>query len=360
MREMILKTPIEKLGNFGFRVRLPEFPLGDHLENTVASRLYIFEDGKQFGTPHIGGANVMAHGKGQYIHWDHTLLFSTNDNSDPNTNGRTYKIVWDDELYYEERAAYFYTVLLDKMKRFGGDFRSLAGKSLLEVGCGRHHGMCLLAVGYGANVVALDRYAPTWDEEFHPGFLDFLMRKGAALWSGFDPSPFRAMLEAKGFVQSPFVFFPTDAEALASCVDTSFDYHCSHAALEHFYDVEGVIKMLWDTAKPGSVGSHVVDFRDHRNFAKPFEFFLMTDEEYDELCGDEKYIHGNRVRPMTYKKLFEKYGFNSVEMIDLDCDLDEGYLHEFVTRLRASPSRFADESEDTLRRLSINYVVRKP
>lgn len=360
MRELTLTKPIEELGQHGFRVRLPDFPQGDHPENPTSSRLYLFEDGKQFGLPHVAGTSVMACGTGNYIHWDHTLLFSTTDNSNPNTNGRTYKIVWDDDLYFMERADYFYRALWDKVYDFGGDFSALKGKSLLEIGCGSQHGLCLIAAGFGLDVVACDRYATPWDESFHPSFIEFLIRKGADLWPGFDASPLTGALALKQFVQSPYTFYQVGAEDLESYVDRSFDYHCSQAAFEHFHDVSSVIRMLWATTKPGAVGSHAIDFRDHRDFSKPFEFLLMSDEAYDALCGDEKYIHGNRLRPLDFKALWENYGFQNVEMRKFGCHLDDRYLSDFIPRLRASGTRFANEPEETLRLLGVNFVVRKP
>ncbi len=357
--ETILHPPFVRAGTHGFRVELPDFPEGDRVGNPVCSRIYLFEDDEQFGEPHHGTTNVCTHGNGKYVHWEKRLTFSTPDNSDPNENGRTYKIVWSDELYFGERAGYFHNALLSLLFSFSIGVDGLIDKNFLEIGCGRHHGLSLIAAGYGANVVACDRYAPLWDEAFHPGYIDFLMRKGAELWPGFDGSRLKKFLELKGFTEPPFVFYPSDAEQLADKLELSFDYHCSTAALEHFYDMESVIGMLWKMAKPGSVGCHMIDFRDHRDFARPLEFLLLDDAAYDALSGDAKYVHGNRLRPMEYAALFEKYGFHPVTLDDLPCDLDPAYMIDFLPRLRASGTRFSAEPEESLRRLSVQYVMRK-
>lgn len=359
-KEMILQPPFLRDGAHGFRVELPDFPMGDRVGNPVCSRIYLFEDGKQFGVPHHGRTSVCTHGHGKYVHWEQRLTFSAPDNSDPNENGRTYKIVWSDDLYFGERAGYFHNALLSLLHYFSVGTEGLKGKNLLEIGCGRNHGLSLIAAGYGANVVACDRYAPLWDEEFHPGYIDFLMRKGASMWSGFDGARLSRFLETKAFDGAPFTFFQEDAEQLLSRIDLAFDYHCSTAALEHFYDMESVAAMLGKTANHGSMGCHWVDFRDHRDFARPLDFLLLDDAAYDTLCGDQKYVHGNRLRPMEYTALFERHGFQDVTPYSLPYDIDPAYMPDFLPRLRASGTRFADEPEETLLQLSVCYVMRKP
>jgi radical SAM protein with 4Fe4S-binding SPASM domain len=64
----------------------------DGLDRTVHSRLVLFEDGKPLGPSHVLHDAIARSGAGRYSHWDNYLIFSTSDNSDPRTNGRTYTI----------------------------------------------------------------------------------------------------------------------------------------------------------------------------------------------------------------------------------------------------------------------------
>ena len=57
------------------------------------SRLVICEDGNAFGTPHSPHAEIAQRGLGRYSHWGGDLVFSSSDNSDPNSNGRLYVAV---------------------------------------------------------------------------------------------------------------------------------------------------------------------------------------------------------------------------------------------------------------------------
>jgi hypothetical protein len=57
------------------------------------SRLELHEDGRALGPAHSPHASIAQIGRGLYSHWSGELLFSTSDNSDPNTNGRRYLVV---------------------------------------------------------------------------------------------------------------------------------------------------------------------------------------------------------------------------------------------------------------------------
>jgi hypothetical protein len=55
------------------------------------SRLRLFEDDRQLGPAHALHDDIRTQGGGRYSHWGHQVYFSTFDNSDPRTNGRTYR-----------------------------------------------------------------------------------------------------------------------------------------------------------------------------------------------------------------------------------------------------------------------------
>lgn len=54
------------------------------------STLQLWEDGRPLGPAHSGHEEVRAEGRGRYSHWSGWIYFSSSDNSDPCTNGRTY------------------------------------------------------------------------------------------------------------------------------------------------------------------------------------------------------------------------------------------------------------------------------
>jgi hypothetical protein len=60
--------------------------LGSH------SRLLLFEDDRALGPAHVAHDDIRTSGSGRFAHWGARLYFSASDNSDPRSNGRSYKV----------------------------------------------------------------------------------------------------------------------------------------------------------------------------------------------------------------------------------------------------------------------------
>lgn len=56
------------------------------------SPLKLIEDSTPLGPPHSVHADIFERGWGCYSHWSEWIYFATSDNSDPNENGRRYRI----------------------------------------------------------------------------------------------------------------------------------------------------------------------------------------------------------------------------------------------------------------------------
>ena len=65
---------------------------GDSETSAQESNLLLFENGTQLGPAHATHSDIRSKGAGAYSHWGGTLYFSSSDNTDPRTNGRTYSI----------------------------------------------------------------------------------------------------------------------------------------------------------------------------------------------------------------------------------------------------------------------------
>lgn len=91
--EEALKGPFTReIGNCYIAWLSDRIEIGDGNEKPTRSMLALYEDGKALGPPHSIHADIRQIGKGAFSHWYTQLYFSTSDNSDPNTNGRTYSI----------------------------------------------------------------------------------------------------------------------------------------------------------------------------------------------------------------------------------------------------------------------------
>jgi hypothetical protein len=56
------------------------------------SAYVLLEDGVPLEHPHAPHEEVRTHGAGRYSHWGDCVYFSASDNSDPQTNGRSYQL----------------------------------------------------------------------------------------------------------------------------------------------------------------------------------------------------------------------------------------------------------------------------
>ena len=95
-REIALEpTSITSNGGRAYMVAVPHrsFPYdvhSDDINDGLRSRLKLYEDGVQLGSPHTAHVSIRGHGYGAFSHWSGSLVFSSSDNTDPRTNGRRY------------------------------------------------------------------------------------------------------------------------------------------------------------------------------------------------------------------------------------------------------------------------------
>jgi SAM-dependent methyltransferase len=89
-REIKLSS-INHSQGFMYCLDLPEY---SHISDTLGanrSPLLLYENDVLLGSAHSPHVEIREIGLGRYSHWNNTLYFSTSDNTDPRTNGRTYK-----------------------------------------------------------------------------------------------------------------------------------------------------------------------------------------------------------------------------------------------------------------------------
>lgn len=89
-----LRGPFQKESGHAWQILLTDLALqSDGMEDPYRSRLVLLEDGQALWQRHALHELIRQEGRGSYSHWRDYLLFSTSDNTDPNTNGRAYEIV---------------------------------------------------------------------------------------------------------------------------------------------------------------------------------------------------------------------------------------------------------------------------
>ena len=86
-----LHPPFHHHNGFTYIAPLPAL---ESTANSIAephrSRLMLYENGVMLGLAHSLHDHIARYGKGRHSHWGPEIYFSSTDNSDPNSNGRTY------------------------------------------------------------------------------------------------------------------------------------------------------------------------------------------------------------------------------------------------------------------------------
>ena len=88
-----LSGPFRRVNQTAWRIDLPPKldAIADFDVNPSRSTLVVLENGRPLGPPHAGWNAI----NGSYWHLrGEGLIFSASDNSDPNSNGRTYSVTW--------------------------------------------------------------------------------------------------------------------------------------------------------------------------------------------------------------------------------------------------------------------------
>ncbi len=128
------------------------------------------------------------------------------------------------------------------------------------------------------------------------------------------------------------------------------DVLLTNSVLEHVPDPEAVIRGTSQIMKSGGLAVHGIDGRDHRFYHDS----SMHELEMLRIPTDDALVHGvNRLRPLAYRALFEKY---DLEVRQLDVT-DEAELTQEEIDSFAEPFRRASREE--LQATVATYCLRK-
>ena len=117
-----LRGPFAHFGGYAWIADASMLTRGDCQRDPFRSVVLLHEDGKPLYGAHATHDAIRQWGHGLYSHWESTFFFSASDNTNPNTNGRSYSLadgltidVWNDERWraatagwsFHPRGAYF-------------------------------------------------------------------------------------------------------------------------------------------------------------------------------------------------------------------------------------------------------------
>jgi SAM-dependent methyltransferase len=225
---------------------------------------------------------------------------------------------------------------------------ALQGRQYLEIGPGGDFGSQLLMTRLGASVTVADRFLAQWDPEFHPALYRTLLAR-----VGRSPAIER-VIEQSGY-DGVINLVSAPAEDLKVVPDGTFDIVMSNAVLEHVYDLGATARELRRVSKPGAVHVHQVDFRDHRDFARPLECLLRSRRQFLRRAVRINFESGCQTRPPELVGIFQDAGYTLDDTVPSHY-ADEKYLDEFMPRLRrAWFSPYRKWIRDDLRVVSACY-----
>lgn len=355
-----LKGPfLHRDGHAWIALGLADFGVGDHPDAPNTSPLMVYENGTVLGPPHSAHCDVAAHGGGRFSHWVRQLVFSTSDNSDPNTNGRRYEVALDRDAFFAAHARRALSIVTGWLQALPGGLQALHGRTVMEIGPGPDMGTLVLLVALGARrVIALDPYRPSWRPDWHPYLMTALGQEAMRLGLPVDRAVFKRA--ARGGAEAVNIAYTgRGIENLPPEWCDTADVMLSHAVLEHFGQPQAAATMMAAAARPGAVAVHDVDFRDHRNFDRPLEFLLLDDAAWEQANDGVQFRHGNRVRLPEWSALLAEAGWQVLSQTVTD-PVDPAYLADLAPRLRACGTRFAGLPDDQLTCASARLVLRKP
>lgn len=212
-----------------------------------------------------------------------------------------------------------------------GNTDFLKDKILLEIGPGQDLGIVLALAGFGLkNIVIIDPFFIDWNPDFHPEFYNQLLLRLKNIYPAADFQLIQNILEKQSHLDEQLQIYQVSLEN-ASCVPNELiDISISNATFEHFVLAEQAVKELSRITKPGGLGFHQIDMRDHEHFDRPLEFLTCPNPIYRYITKISNALRGNRLRYTEYNQLFEQYGFKVT--FKVDAYADEDYLNDILTR----------------------------
>jgi SAM-dependent methyltransferase len=210
---------------------------------------------------------------------------------------------------------------------------------ILELGPGHTMGPAALLACAGARVTVADRFAASWDPEFHVPFYEALLAKVEGRGGSFT-APLRRLLDANDFAPDVIACHKVGAEDLWR-IGEHFDVVLSNAVLEHVQDLEATARNLAAVTRRGGYNFHQVDFRDHRDFTRPLEYLTVSSAEYAVAREAHFCEWGTQWRVSTTSAAFRAAGFDVTVAVNMTADA--AYLADLRPRLHPEFQHLADD-----------------
>jgi SAM-dependent methyltransferase len=258
------------------------------------------------------------------------------------------------DVDYAMQVAHGYIGWIANSLGRASDLGVVRGLDILELGPGPSLAPAVLLACGGARVTVCDLFATRWHPPYHRAIFEALLPR-VEEWLPGASAPVTRLLDADAFVPAVVDVRERAAEELTQLPRSSADVVLSNAVLEHLADVPRAFQGLAHVSRPGSVGLHQVDFRDHRDFSRPLEYLTLSASEFDTLFADRMGECGNRWRPGPMSAAFVDAGFR-LRSVHANMRADATYVSSVRPRLHDDVLPMSDEDLEVL---SVFYVVER-
>lgn len=259
----------------------------------------------------------------------------------------------------EEDVSYAIKIGFEYLELVKSSQERLDKKTVLELGPGINFGSTMVLACFGANVQIADKFVSPWREDYHPQFYKALCGKLSKLkLNNVDVAPLKKLIRL-GHYSEEIVKTIDLSQGTLSIPSATIDYIFSNAVLEHVYDLKQLFSELFRVSKPGAMGFHQIDFRDHRDFSKPLEYLLMGKKEFDAMFDERNGECGNQWRYNTYENYFLESGF-FIKKFDPNMFADEQYIQDIRDRIQQQGvSDYLNIPSDILKIISGRFYTYK-
>jgi SAM-dependent methyltransferase len=230
---------------------------------------------------------------------------------------------------------------------------SITGADVLDLGPGPTLGAALVMACAGARVSVADRYLVPWDEAFHPAFVRRLLARLDYCRESYR-EPLRRVVRAGAF-DGAVERIGCGAETVGD-TGARFDYIFSNAVFEHVEDAARSARSLFAATRPGGLGFHQVDLRDHRNFDDPLRFLTLSSGEFAAIPGAVRGDYGSTRRASDYVACLADAGF-TIRRATVSLRAGDDYLARMRNELHPE---FRNRSEHDLSALDLFVCVERP
>lgn len=297
----------------------------DHQGNSLGeerpSSLVLFEDASSLGPSGSTHQDIREHGRGRFSHWGSTLYFSTSDNTDPLTNGRTYRVIspkTDHEHIKQANSTahsmastsvFFKEVLSTALSTQGSELHSvftfrllkmfleknarvIENLECLEVGASPTNGLAICLGLAGAKSVTLNNKIKI-TREINLHFAQNVMLLLSLV------QPIKRKLDEvvildcnERHILNPEIFTfadELDAAHLSTRIPEKIekmDLIFSVSVLEHIRHLDVVLTELYNFGGRGCISIHGIDARDHTDFNSPIRYLYLSEDDFNNTYDE--------------------------------------------------------------------------